>query len=53
MADDKDKNKKTVASRIFGDKPLSIDEYEPNLKSVYRTLGLPENYNEVIDPNAD
>lgn len=53
MAEKEDKPTKPVKSHLFGDKPLSIDNYEPNKKSIYRTLGLPENYDEVINPNAD
>lgn len=45
--------KKTISDHLFGEDKLSIDCYKPNMKAIFRTLGLPENYMEAIDPNAE
>jgi len=50
---DKSNKVKTLTELVFSKDKLSINDYRPNYKNIYRSLGLPNNYNEYIDPNAE
>lgn len=39
---------KKVKEHLFGDKKLNINTFVPDQKVIYRSLGLPDDYDEYL-----